>query len=592
LNAADQAIYTALNVISPTRGAGSAAMLGAKGLQAGAKAASHLPGAKGLRNVDLVTPTAQAIEKAPVIKRFNQINNAMGHLITRKQLAGMQPGVMQGATKTVRPWYKGGKFGHLGVMARGTLWNMGHKMTNNQDAWLRAHYGVTANVYKELERLGNVMDSARKQAEIKTPDRFEGRKSSRRFLDENGNMLVSEDVYFEKKISPERQAHLVTQKGEKQHYKSVKQVLEDASNQYHAQIAYNVSVLEKFKPGDPRIARLQEGGIDRYVFPNHKVTTLEGLKKEPKIIQDLVGSNMNDDLIRNHISPKIASDMNLKGNKVHISTKPFFTGTMMNSIGKSSPAAATGLSKSILMLGRTVVKDGNSIKFTANKHAPYIDRLLKIIQATPKGRVLTKNDVIKSFETYNKEIMARPDFGVRKEFHGVPVVWKKPRLGKHHLFDIQYLKKNIVDDGEFISISQQILTNDTLLATMPVRLIINKRNPSEGYFIMYDQMKQGSGVPLLESGLDIGSDVNRIYIDVQPLDADYVWKGKVPKVKDVVEPKIKEKDLGERVRQRFDIPPTEEFLRKRRFGRSYTPPLIWASKRGTTAGLLAQDENV
>ena len=405
-------------------------------------------------------------------------------------------------------------------------------------------------------------------------------------------MIVKEDAYFAKKISPERQAHLVAGKGDKDHYKSVDQVLEDASNQYHAQIAYNVSVLEKFKPGDPRIARLQEGGIDRYVFPNHRITTIEGLKREPTIIQDLVGHNMDSNLIENHISPKIVSDMNLKGTKVHISTKPFFTGTMMNAIGKSPPSAATGLSKSLLMLGRTVVKDGNSIKFTANKHAPYIDRLLKIIKATPKGRVLTKNDVIKSFETYNKEIMARPDFGVRKEFHGVPVVWKKPTLGKHHLFDIQYLKKNIVDDGEFISISQQILTNDTLLATMPVRLIINKRNPSEGYFIMYDQMKQGSGVPLLESGLDIGSDVNRIYIDVQPLDVDYVWKGKVPKVKDVVEHKVKEKDLGERVRQRFDIPPTEEFLRKRRFGRSYTPPLIWASKRGTTVGLLAQDENV
>jgi len=46
------------------------------------------------------------------------------------------------------------------------------------------------------------------------------------------------------------------------------------------------------------------------------------------------------------------------------------------------------------------------------------------------------------------------------------------------------------------------------------------------------------------------------------------------------------------VRQKFDAPPTEEFLRQRRFGRGYTPPLTWASKRGSTVGLLSQeDEN-
>jgi len=593
LNAADQAIYTALNVMSPTRGAGTAAMLGAKGLQAGAKAASHLPGAKGLRNVDLVGKTAEIVEKAPVIKRFNQINNAMGNLITRKQLAGMQPGVMQGTKKTVRPWYKGGKHQQLGVMAKTTAWNIKQKMTDNQDAWLRAHYGITANVYKEMDRLGQVMDSAKKQSEIKTPDRFDGRLSDRKFLDEDGNMILKEDSYFATKknkktnkkepISPEQKAHLMAGRGDAKHYKSVKDILNDASNQYHAQVAYNVSVLEKFKPGDPRIARLQEGGLDRYIFPQHKQTTVEGLKQNPKIIQDLVGKNLDKELIKKHISPKIVSDMGLKGTKVHISTKPFFTGNIAHQIGSFSPAP-TGLAKGIQgLLGRTIVFDGRAIKLTNTKHANYINKLRSVVndfadankKRADRGlppQELTKDAVIQSFKDYNV---------------------KYKNLPKKQLFDIQYLKKNIVDDGEFISISQQILTNDTLLATMPVRFIVNKRNPSKGYFIMYDQMKQGSGMPLVESGLDVGSDINRIFIDVQMADADYVWKaGAVPKVKDVIEPGIVAKDLGQRVRQKFDVPPTEEFLRKRRFGRKYTPPLVWTSKRGSTAGLLAQDENI
>jgi hypothetical protein len=224
------------------------------------------------------------------------------------------------------------------------------------------------------------------------------------------------------------------------------------------------------------------------------------------------------------------------------------------------------------LLGRTIVFDGRAIKLTNTKHANYINKLRSVVKEFADAKKeLTKDAVIQSFKDYNV---------------------KYKNLPKKQLFDIQYLKKNIVDDGEFISISQQILTNDTLLATMPVRFIVNKRNPSEGYFIMYDQMKQGSGIPFVESGLDIGSDVNRIFIDVQMADADYVWKaGAVPKVKDVIEPGIVAKELGPRVRQKFDTPPTEEFLRKRRIGR-YAPVPVWASKRGSTAGLLAQDENV
>ena len=296
LNAVDQAIYTALNVMSPTRGAGTALMGGAKGLQAAGRAV-------GMKNLDLATPTAQAIEKTPIIKRYNQINNAMGQLITRKQLAGMQPGIIPEVAGRVKPWYKGGRPQQLGVMSKTAIWNIGRKMTDNQDAWLRAHYGITANVYKELERLGRVMDSAKEQAKLKGG-------MSRRFVDEDGKKIAHEDAFYARGGTPEKQANLLEGYGDAKQFKSVQSVLDDASNQYHAQIAYNISVLEKFKPGDPRIARLQEGGLDRYIYPKHKQTTVNGLGKDPSIVQDLLGKNLDENLIRNHISPKIASDMN------------------------------------------------------------------------------------------------------------------------------------------------------------------------------------------------------------------------------------------------------------------------------------------
>ena len=574
MNAADQAIYTALNVMSPTKGVGTAAMLGAKGLQAAGKAA-------GMKNLDLVTPAAQAIEKAPVVKRFNQINNAMGQLITRKQLAGLQPGMVQQVHMWKPATYKEGsagwygkgenlqwkgedieipiikkkipktlpKFGHLKSMADTAGWNVLRKMTDNQDAWLRSHYGITANVYQELERLGRVIDRADQQA-----IQMKGKKggSNNAYKDEMGNEVISEKT------------------GQST---SIRRMREEAENQYHAQIAYNRSVLEKYKPGDPRIEKIAGGELDRYLTPKHRQTSINTLKSDPSIIKDLLGRNIDDDVVRNHIASKISSDMRLKGSNVHISTKPFFFASAANALAR--PKTATGLPQPSL-LGRTIVRDGRKISVSNKTHAPYAHGLTKFVEQS-QGRPITKQSVIDHFKELNKHI---PD----------------PK----NRYDINYIKGSVVDDGDWISISQWALTDDTLLATIPIRVIINKNNPNIGYYIMYDQMKQGSGIPIFENILDAGSDTNRIYIDIQPIQTEFTdWSGYAPRVHKTTplgagtkKDPVGLRQMTEKVReQKFDAPPTEEFLRQRRL-RRYAPVPIWASKRGTTSGLLAQDENV
>ena len=562
LNAADQAIYTALNVMSPTRGLGTGAMLGAKGLQAAGKAA-------GMKNLDLVTPAAQAVEKAPIIKRFNQVNHAMGQLITRKQLAGLQPGMVQQvhawkpASYVEGPgqWYgKAGKGGHLKSMASTAGWNVLRKMTDNQDAWLRSHYGITANVYQELERLGRVIDMADQQAKVaksvKVGKKQYSAKSGSPYLDEAGNHVIKETGGNPMTIA---------------------QVRADALNQYHAQIAYNRSVLEKYKPGDPRIERLASGELDQYLTPKHRKTTINELGQKPAIIQDLIGRNIDTEVIKHHIAPNISKDLKLKGSNVHLSTKPFFFKSAHDVLNKYKPfAAASGALAHTRpsLLGRTVVKGGRGVKLDAGTHGPYTLELRRFVQQNyNKGVPLTKETLVQHFKNLNKSI-DDPDKS----------------------FSIKFVEDSITDHGDWLSMTQWGLTDDTLLATMPIRMVINKKNPDIGYFILYDQMKQGSGIPILEYILDAGSDINRVYMDIHPIKVGYDWPGYAKKVehttpigevkgaKGVIASKLRE--------QEFDVPPTEEFLRKRRFGRSYMPPLTWASKRGSTAGLLAQDENV
>jgi len=94
------------------------------------------------------------------------------------------------------------------------------------------------------------------------------------------------------------------------------------------------------------------------------------------------------------------------------------------------------------------------------------------------------------------------------------------------------LEQFLVVDDKFISMRQSVRTNDTLLATIAVRGVYDKQalmaqrmnappggrySPSEGFYVLTDQMKQGSGVPILEHILDIGSDTNKVYMDIRPL---------------------------------------------------------------------------
>ena len=608
MNAADQAIYTALNVMSPTRGASAAAMIGAKGAQGAMKAL-------GAKNADLINPMAKAIEKTPGLKRYNQLEHAMGQLITRKQLAGLQPGMVQDLApswlsagdykKGSGGWYsagkkiqKGGKdyklpvfnktipktfpkFGHLKAMAETAGWNAVRKMSNNQDAWLRSHYGITANVYQELERLGRVIDRASEQAKTA----------------KSGGKTIANKVYGDKSAAPyldEMGEYVWKGEGSKSKPMTVKQVLDDASNQYHAQIAYNRSVLEKYKPGDPRIERLASGELDQYLTPKHKKTTINKLKTDTSIIKDLIGRNIDDDVIRNHIGSKIVSDMRLSGNNVHISSKPFFVQSAADALSK--PKVGTGLPQAGF-IGRTIVRNGRKIKLSHKTNAPYAGALKKFVQENhrlnallrrqgKKGKPITKKSVIDHFKNQNKLI-------------------KNPK----DRFDIEYLNKSIVDDGDWISISQWSLSDDTLLATIPIRMIINKKNPNLGYYVLYDQMKQGSGIPILESILDAGSDTNRIYIDVHPMAKTFWdeqvkaggerWEGYTPKVHQTTplgegtkrEP-VGLRHMAEKVReQTFDDPMSPEFLKKRRLG-MVTTPTKWGAKRGSVVGLLSQeDEN-
>ena len=502
-NLTDQAIYTGLNVANPLKMAGTTAMFGTKAAQMGARAISP--------SVDLVTPMSKVIGG----NRYNQLNNAMGQLITRKQRAGLQPGIMQDTNKVISGWYTGPEktmelrgikphhdiptsdtLGyletagtklledtkikgdltmqqalhipqalHLKEMAKTAGWrNPWAKLTKSQDAWMRRNFGITENVYRELERLTMVHRMALKQAD-------EARASGKStqglaYRDETGAVILNESSG--KPIG-------------------VTQMSQMAGEQIHAQLAYNVAMLEKFNPGDPRIARLASGEMGKYLTPKTADTTLFQVANDPSIVKRLLGEEIDDAAIRNHVAPYIGVDNALKGDKINLSTKPFFVDGPYDAFVKSARKKVSGAGG-------------------GQGYLPELENVL--VNMSIAGEPLTKVNII--------ENMLKVKGMSRKQ-----------------------LEQFMVVDDKFISMRQSVRTDDTLLATISVRGVYDKQalmvqrmnapmgvdktgkplrySPSDGFYILTDQMKQGSGVPILEHILDIGSDTNKVYMDIRPL---------------------------------------------------------------------------
>ena len=539
---AGTAFYTGMNALlmlaNPTKLTGS-------GLIGAAKAAN--PAVRTLTGgavKDIVSPVAKFVTPKG---RYSMMNPAMGQLIARQQLPGARAGTVQSSKSTMprKPedilddtglhekgaygWYndKGGvgfqvkylesigkqaeadklrqsaakaskeginipdwantkimrkinniykqvggirgamhfpKARHLMEMFKTGAWrNPGTEFSSTQNLWLRENYGITGNVYNELERLRHIVSRADDQLRAVEAEGLPG-KGSNFYRDRSGNEVHPETP---------KQGNKAGQPLE------INEVRTAALENFHAQIAYNRSILEKFNPGDPRLKNLTPENLDRYMAPNNKIMTaveMEGPKGAQAIVEmlDLQNAPFTKDmqmslirggdygapginwegLIQNHLTPSLIKELGESRVNVNLSSKPFFMKSVHNELlsAKASP--------------------------------DYI---------TPIREIMTET----------------------------PLIGEKALLdaiGNTSKLDRSHAKGNLKVDDDWVSISQPLRTNDTLLATITVRAFFNRKDPSKGFYVLSDRMRQGVGVKSIDTMLDAGSDTSRIYFDVRPFE--------------------------------------------------------------------------
>jgi len=301
---------------------------------------------------------------------------------------------------------------------------------------------------------------------------------------------------------------------------------------WQANPAYVQSVMEKFFPRDPRTLKLR-AILGDSIFPRETYTTIREIIRDGNVVKNLLDdvTDMPSEMFSSHVSPHIAKELDLAGHNVHISTKPFHIGSqppykipqdgyIVGDV-KKAHGRAYHLGEANYFVGDKGFRTRGV--FSWRGRLPVLTEVKNLVEGGVKSKdeiissIMSKNmDLIKSFNKATKEWKARrPIQSSGRSSMYEYAMWRSSRP-KKRLYNRDELEKNIFDDGQNISVSQHFLTSDTLLATMPVRMIINKRNPLEGGYVYWDQMKQGTGKKFIDWILDIGSDINRLFIDIQP----------------------------------------------------------------------------
>ena len=340
-----------------------------------------------------------------------------------------------------------------------------------------------------------------------------------------------------------------------------------------AQVLQTADTAMRYFPDNPESIRLNR--IVDEVLRNKVNTTVSKMSTEPSVIREVLsdglGPDMTDDVLSKHLIPFIKTDLNLTKTQPHknvrIASKPFYRpvpsrnaskkgygvneDTGIPNITPTSPLwdwnGRLPVSREVQMLVNGGVTDKAEIIEILMKRndlikAAYLARTepiptmknqlkglvgdtvkakaLKILEKYEKTRV-GGSTISKGLMDAGRKVADNPSLRKTLAFLKKAYRTENPDLDQakalnDRLYNRDILDKLIVDDGNHISVSQWVLGEDTLLATYPTRMILNK-NDGTGAYVLYDQMAPGVPIPGMQMVSNVGSDTHSLYMDIIPV---------------------------------------------------------------------------
>ena len=387
---------------------------------------------------------------------------------------------MKNGTLHMIPWYSGrySKVVHLVDMIHTSMVNSGEAkhMLDSVDSFF------TPNVLEELDHIG----------------RSHGRAKSGSIGDRTPTNKLEADLR-------DRQANI-----------------------FNDQIGHILATLEMYYPHHAKTQQMRNV-YGKYIFPEYS--------NGGKLMNTAdVGVQTVQDVLGPHMKGALADPRSIQS---HLIDSGWFTGSMKDKLYLGSSKAISGMSRifshlsdmSNITTKAGKIKDRGWVKGEGlnswKGKLPIMQDVFNALDSwhlNPNKPELTKEYIWKQLELKNKEY--------EKLYQANMESWKNSgsRLNPKHLlrkpklriYNKEDVMKNLQIDNGLVSVGQEFLSEDILLATIRARGVWNINDPKNGAILLGDSYQQGAGI--VDKVLGIGTDVNRFFYDIIP------WNSQVNKI--------------------------------------------------------------
>ena len=277
-------------------------------------------------------------------------------------------------------------------------------------------------------------------------------------------------------------------------------------NEINSEAEYTAAMFEKYFPGNKAFAK----DMGNHLLPKITNTTGVDMAMSGIPLSKVLDTPMSNQALAAHVSGPMVKEFGLDGKNVVLATKPWNDSPLerLTTLSNQKGSRVQGLSykyhgiggkynpsATALMLYKKM--DGpftmDSLEATAKKHnSDSLDALLrkeKSALAARKGKPLTKT---MSSALRNKHFTQDP------------------------LVNIDELMNSAISSDGYISFGGRILGQDRTFAHYNTRFVVKPGAKPDAQLFVYDEFRQGTGVPVIDNTLNAGSD-EFIGIDVVPV---------------------------------------------------------------------------
>ena len=279
-------------------------------------------------------------------------------------------------------------------------------------------------------------------------------------------------------------------------------------NEINSEAEYTAAMFEKYFPGNKAFAK----DMGNHLLPKTVTTTGVDMARSGIPMSQVIDTPMSNQALAAHVSGPMVSEFGLNGKNVVLATKPWNDSPLerLTTAGNSIQGRVSGPSYKYHGVGGKYNPSATALMLYKKMDGPFTMDSLEV-----------------AAKKHNSDSL---DAFLRKEKHALAARNGKPLTGpmlrslrdRHFsqdpLVNIDELMKGATVSDGYVSFGGRVLGQDRMFAHYNTRFVV-KEGSDDAHLFTYDEMRQGTGVPVVDNTLNAGTD-ELMGIDVMKVNRD------------------------------------------------------------------------